>query len=138
MHGSWFKESVVAALQRGVSGSIIPDWQILHEIVAGGGTLSSLGVKRIYDQLKEAGKAQEWSTIEEFEAYWRKEELQDPVVLPPSEGPQYNDRYIDAKWKQRAAKGEGKKRRRASKEDYKGKVRGVKQNKRFTSAMDIK
>ena len=95
-------------------------------------------MKRIYDQLKEAGKAQEWSTIEEFEAYWRKEELQDPVVLPPSEGPQYNDRYIDAKWKQRAAKGEGKKRRRASKEDYKGKVRGVKQNKRFTSAMDIK
>ena len=90
------------------------------------------------DQLKEAGKAQKWPTIEEFEAYWRKEELQDPEVLPPSEGPQYNDRFIDAKWKQRAAKGEGKKRRRASKEDYKGKVRGVKQNKRFTSAMDIK
>ena len=36
VHGSWFKEKVIAALQRGVSGSIIPDWQILHDIVAGG------------------------------------------------------------------------------------------------------
>ena len=100
MHGSWFKQSVIAALQRGVSGSIIPDWDILHDIVAGEGRLSSSGVKRIYDQLKEAGKAQQWPTIKEFEAYWRKEELEDPVVLPPSVGPHYQDRYVDAKWKQ--------------------------------------
>ena len=60
------------------------------------------------------------------------------MLLMVAEGPQYNDRFIDAKWKQRAAKGEGKKRRRASKEDYKGKVRGVKQNKRFKSVIDIK
>ena len=99
------------------------------------GKLSDEGIQRVYTQLRKVGgDTGRWTSFESFSEWWREQEAKDPKIDPPSKSADFESNFTDAKFKVRAARGQGKKKRR--KKSTHGATRGPKKVTRIPSAMD--
>ena len=103
------------AFERGKSQLFLPDWKVIHGHEVG-------------------GDADRWTSLETFSEWWREQEAKDPKIDPPSKSADFESNFTDAKFKVRAPRGQGKKKRR--KKSTHGATRGPKKVTRIPSAMD--
>ena len=140
VHPSWHLKELRGVFERGKSQLFLPDWKVIHDMATTEGKhslgkLSDKGIQRVYAQLREVGgDAGRWTSFESFSEWWREQEAKDPKIDPPSKSADFESNFTDAKFKVRAARGQGKKKRR--KKSTHGARRGPKKVTRIPSAMD--
>ena len=140
VHPSWHLKELRGVFERGKSQLFLPDWKVIHDMANTEGKhslgkLSDEGIQRVYAQLRKVGgDAGRWTSFESFSEWWREQEAKDPKIDPPSKSADFESNFTDAKFKVRAARGQGKKKRR--KKSTHGATRGPKKVKRIPSAMD--